>query len=233
MSVRPYVILSGAMSLDGFIDDTTDMQLLLSNEDDFDRVDELRASCDAILIGANTIRRDNPRLLVKSDARRQARAARGVPPYPVKVTITGSTVDPTVKFFTTGGDKLVYCPDTVAGAVRASLGDRATVVGAGETTVDVAAMLGDLTGRGIQRLLVEGGSTIHTQFLTRGLVDELHLAIAPFFVGQAEAPRLVNPGTFAQDARHRMVVTDVRQIGDIVFVRYLVTEQGPEKGAEA
>jgi 5-amino-6-(5-phosphoribosylamino)uracil reductase len=214
------------MSLDGYIDDTTDTRLLLSNAEDFDRVDELRASCDAILIGANTIRRDNPRLLVNSEARRQERVARGLPEYPAKVTITSSGFDPTLKFFNTGGERLVYCPEPAVATVRVSLGDRAIVAGAGETTVDFAAMLSDLAGRGIRRLMVEGGGTIHTQFLTLGLVDELQLAVAPFFVGQAEAPRFVNPGVFPQDAEHRMVVKEARQIGDIAFVRYLVAGQG-------
>lgn len=226
MTARPYVILSCAMSLDGYIDDTTDTRLLLSNAEDFDRVDELRASCDAILIGANTIRRDNPRLLVNSETRRNERVARGLPEYPAKVTITGSDFDPTLKFFNTGGERLVYCPESVTAAVRASLGDRATVVGAGETTVDLATLLSDLAGRGIRRLMVEGGGTIHTQFLTLGLVDELQLAVAPFLVGQAEAPRFVNPGVFPQDAEHRMVVKEARQIGDIAFVRYLVAGRG-------
>ena len=57
-SGRPYVVLSAAMSADGYIDDATDNRLLLSNDADFDRVDAERAASDAILVGANTIRRD-------------------------------------------------------------------------------------------------------------------------------------------------------------------------------
>jgi 5-amino-6-(5-phosphoribosylamino)uracil reductase len=71
---RPYVLLSCAASIDGYIDDTSETRLLLSNDTDFDRVDDVRASCDAILVGATTIRKDNPRLLVRSQARRDARA---------------------------------------------------------------------------------------------------------------------------------------------------------------
>jgi 5-amino-6-(5-phosphoribosylamino)uracil reductase len=115
----------------------------------------------------------------------------------------------------------VYTLGSAVGRVQAWLGDRATVVGAGEEAVDFAAMLHDLAGRGIQRLMVEGGSTIHTQFLTQGLVDELQLAIAPFFVGQPGAPRFVNSGVFPHGAQHRMVLHEVRQIGDMVFLRYL------------
>ena len=64
MAERPYVLLSVAMSVDGCIDDATDTRLILSNDADLDRVDEVRAGCDAILVGAGTIRRDNPALLV-------------------------------------------------------------------------------------------------------------------------------------------------------------------------
>ncbi|WP_198932387.1 dihydrofolate reductase family protein, partial [Pseudonocardia sp. Ae717_Ps2] len=62
--MRPYVLLSVAMSIDGYIDDASDERLLLSNSADFDRVDEVRAQSDAIMIGAGTLRADNPRLLV-------------------------------------------------------------------------------------------------------------------------------------------------------------------------
>ena len=85
-SERPYVLLSCAMSIDGYIDDTRDSRLLLSNDADLDRVDGVRAGSDAILVGANTIRRDDPRLLVRSAARRAERARQGRPESPAKVT---------------------------------------------------------------------------------------------------------------------------------------------------
>lgn len=75
---RPYVLLSCGMSVDGYIDDSTEVRLLLSNEADFDRVDEVRAGVDAILIGASTIRADNPRLFIRSLERRAARRERGL-----------------------------------------------------------------------------------------------------------------------------------------------------------
>ena len=69
------------MSVDGYIDDTTPERLRLSDEEDFDRVDQVRAESDAILIGATTLRRDNPRLIVKSPRRQADRARRaGFPP---------------------------------------------------------------------------------------------------------------------------------------------------------
>ena len=65
---RPYVLLSCATSIDGYIDDASEQRLLLSNDEDLDRVDAVRASCDAILVGAGTVRRDDPRLLVRCRA---------------------------------------------------------------------------------------------------------------------------------------------------------------------
>src|SRR5689334_2072450 len=87
MPDRPYTMLSCSVSLDGYLGDRTP-RLALSNDADFDRVDEVRASCDAILVGAVTVRTDNPRLLVRSPERRDERMARGLPPSPAKITVT-------------------------------------------------------------------------------------------------------------------------------------------------
>jgi 5-amino-6-(5-phosphoribosylamino)uracil reductase len=219
MSARPYVLLSVAASLDGYIDDTSDVRLLLSTEDDFDRVDQVRAGVDAILVGANTLRTDNPRLLVRSADRRKRRVNAGLPENPVKVTFTRSdSLDPAAAFFTTGDDvKLVYAPAEVVPALTAVLGSVATVVEA----ADVHALLADLAGRGIGRVLVEGGGTMHTLFLSAGVVDELHLVFAPFFIGDADAPRFVNPASFPQSPSRRMTLVETRQLGDVVLLRYL------------
>src|SRR6266568_1841554 len=130
---RPNVLLSCAMSVDGFIDDTTAERLLLSNEADFDLVDEARAQSDAILIGAETMRRDNPRLIVKSEQRRAEREARGLPAYPAKVTLTRSgDLDPGLRFWHSPGEKLVYAASAAAAKARAQLGDLAVVTGIGD-----------------------------------------------------------------------------------------------------
>lgn len=221
MTARPYVLLSVAASFDGCIDDASETRLLLSNEADFDRVDQVRASVDAILVGANTIRQDNPRLLVRSIERQRERVRRGLAPHPVKVTLTTSgNLDPADRFFTTGqGDKLVYAPDSAVGRVRQRLRDAATVVAAGDP-LDLPAVLDDLADRKIERLLVEGGAAIFTQFLTAGLADEVHLVFAPFFVGDPNAPRFVHPGWFPQNSHNPMVLAEARSIGEVVLLRY-------------
>lgn len=162
MTARPYVLLSCAMSIDGYIDDASAERLLLSNADDLDRIDAVRAGCDAILVGAGTVRRDDPRLLVRSDRRRAERVARGVPPSPAKVTVTASgDLDPTARFFSMGAaTKLVYCPSGALEKTRERLGGVATVVDAGEP-VSPGSVLADLADRGVRRLMVEGGGIVH------------------------------------------------------------------------
>lgn len=224
MPERPYVLLSCGMSIDGYLGSAAPQRLLLSNDADFDRVDAVRATCDAILVGAATVRNDNPRLLVRSQNRRDARTASGMPPSPIKVTVTERVeLDPRADFFTTGeAEKLVYCPSPRVVDARSRLGSNATVVDGGER-VRMRRLSEDLGARGVQRLMVEGGGNVHTQFLTDNLVDELQLVVAPFFVGDSRATRFVSDGRFPWNPGRRAKLAEVRQIGDVVLLRYALS----------
>lgn len=223
MRDRPYTLLSCSVSMDGYIASAAS-RLSLSNDADFDRVDAIRASCDAILVGATTVRTDNPRLLVRSQALREERTARGLAPSPTKVTVTRKAeLDAGADFFTTGEvEKLVYCARSRVGDARARLGPVATVVDGGHT-VEMRRLSNDLAARGVERLMVEGGGNVHTQFLTDDLVDELQLVIAPVFVGDSQAPRFVRDGCFPWNPARRATLADVRQIGDVVLLRYALS----------
>jgi riboflavin biosynthesis pyrimidine reductase/pyrimidine deaminase RibD-like protein len=220
---RPYVLLSFATSLDGYLDDATPHRLLLSNAADFDRVDALRASCDAILVGAGTVRADNPRLLVRSEGRRAVRVARGETPSPLRVVLSGSgTLDRAAAVFATeGAETVVYSggPQQLGG------------------------LLDDLGRRGVRRLMVEGGSSVLTAFLAEDLADEIQIAVAPFLIGDRAAPHAFGPGPVLPGGAlpggpgRRMILADTYPIGDVVFARYLsarpVTGQDPAAVDEA
>ena len=223
MPDRPYTLLSCSVSLDGYLGDQTP-RLALSNEADFDRVDEVRASCDAIMVGAVTVRTDNPRLLVRSQARRDERTARGLPSSPMKITVTDRVdLDARSNFFTTGeAEKLVYTSSPRVADARARLGPVATIVDGGRR-VRMRRLSEDLADRGVERLMVEGGGVVHTQFLADDLVDELQLVVAPFFVGDSSAPRFVSDGRFPWNAGRRATLAEVRQIGDVVLLRYALS----------
>lgn len=228
---RPYTVLSCSMSIDGYLAGASRTRLLLSNDDDFDRVDAVRASCDAIMVGAATVRKDNPRLLVRHPARQTDRRTAGLPPSPVKVTVTRrARLDPGAAFFTAGeSDKVVYCATPALDDARARLGAVATVVDGGQP-VDMSWVSRDLLIRGVRRLMVEGGGSLHTQFLTGDLADELHLVIAPFFVGDARARRFVTDGKFPFNPDRRATLAQVRQIGDVVLLRYALSDRFAVEG---
>jgi len=222
VAARPYVLLSAAMSIDGYLDDAGDARLMLSNDADLDRVDEVRAGVDAIMVGANTIRRDNPRLLIRCAGHQEQRIRRGMAAHPMKVTLTGSgDLNVAARFFASGdSEKLVYARDPAVPALREALGTAAAVVAAGDP-VDLAAVLDDLGKRGVKRLMVEGGGTVHTQFLSAGLVDEIQVVIAPFFIGDHTAARFVHPGRFPQGPDNPLTLVETRPMGDVVLLRYL------------
>ena len=225
MPSRPYVLLSCATSADGYLDDATPRRLILSGPADLDRVDELRAGCDAILVGARTVRTDNPRLLIRDPRRSARRVARGLPAHPARVTLTATgRLDPQARFFAPGALRLVYCATPALTAARARLGDSAVLIDAGDP-LSPDFMLSDLAERGVARALVEGGARVLGEFLAAGLADELNLAVAPFFIADPAAPRLDLPGPGTGGP---MTLAETRRVGEVALLRYLLGPGGPD-----
>ena len=197
--------MSCAVSVDGYLDDATPNRLILSGPEDLDEVDALRAGADAILVGAGTIRKDNPRLLVRDPARAAATEGAGRAPHPFRVTLTSSgNLNPDANFFIGPGTPLVYCPAGVTAKATETLGSKAKVIEVGPE-LTLAAVLVDLyQERGVMTLLVEGGARILRDLLAADLADELRLAIAPFFVGDESAPRFALPARYPRSEERRV-----------------------------
>jgi 5-amino-6-(5-phosphoribosylamino)uracil reductase len=221
--MRPHVVLNCAMTLDGFLDDASGEPLRISNAADLDRVDALRASCDAILVGAETVRRDDPKLLVKSEARIAARRGAGGWEQPAKVTLSNTGALPLNHFFAAKPSRiLVYLSSSADDAAARRIASAATVVRCAGPLVDLPFLADDLVRRGVKRLLVEGGSAVLTAFLAARLVDELSVAVGPFFVGDERAPRFVRPARFPFDKGHPLRLDRVEKLDDVVVLHYVV-----------
>lgn len=178
MNLRPYVLLKLACSLDGFIDDNSNKRYVFSSKEDAQAVDELRASVDGILIGAETLRRDDPTLTVKTPKAMEARRKAGFKGEPSKIVLTCSGNIPfESRFFSTGSaEKYIYVAKDKELAVSNKIKNKAFVCGLSGTLL---VFLNELAARGVKRLLVEGGTKIAEAFLKEKLVDEVRLAIAP------------------------------------------------------
>ncbi len=224
-------MLSCGISIDGYLSAGTATRLMLSNEADFDRVDGERAASDAILVGAGTIRKDDPRLLVRSPERRAARVARGLAHSPTKVTVTRRVeLERTANFFAADDtSKIVYCPSDAVATARDRLGPVATVVDAGRPVI-LRRVCEDLRDRGVQRLMVEGGGSVLTQLLTDDLADELQLVVAPFFVGDSRACRFAGDGLYPWHSGRRATLAEVRRVGDVALLTYALSPRFEAEG---
>lgn len=214
MAPRPWVIVSVASSIDGCIDDRSPQRLILSSPQDLSAVDALRASCDAIMVGAGTIRSDDPALQVRSTWRQWQRLASGRSPSPLKVTLTRSGDLGAARRFFGRGESLIYTQKRLHFTYPKS-----TMVEMKDSTME--AVMADLARRGIARLMVEGGTSIISQVVP-GLTDELRIAIAPLLVGDAQAPRLLADLVLLapQLQPPRMKLERTRRYGDTMVMHY-------------
>jgi 5-amino-6-(5-phosphoribosylamino)uracil reductase len=213
--------LSAACSIDGYMDDTSRKRLILSSDEDLLDIQRERAQADAILVGAGTVRADNPRLSVREPSLIEERLRNGLLPQPIKVTLTASgDLDPQAHFFQSDGPaSIVLCPLPLAAALRTRYGTAATVVGM-DGPLSARAIIQALQRQGIRHLFVEGGSRVLSMFLSERVYDRFRLAIAPFFVGDAGAPRLRLSSYLASHRHDRLIATQVRLLGDTTVIDY-------------
>jgi 2,5-diamino-6-(ribosylamino)-4(3H)-pyrimidinone 5'-phosphate reductase len=209
--VRPHVIVNAAMSADGKIALPSREGVRISNDDDLKRVHELRAACDAILVGVGTVLMDDPNLTVKKEF------ARGANPLRVVLDSDGSSpVNAAV--FDGAAPTLIATNTSCTKTFR-----NAEVVRCGDDQVDVPKLLGLLSERGVKRLLVEGGSTVNWSFLRAGLADELVVFVSSFIIGGHSTPTLVG-GEGAESLNHaiRLHLKRTTPLGDGALLEYAV-----------
>jgi diaminohydroxyphosphoribosylaminopyrimidine deaminase/5-amino-6-(5-phosphoribosylamino)uracil reductase len=178
---RPFVHLKLACSLDGKIAARKGTSQWLTGPESRARVHELRHQSDAILIGANTARIDDPMLTDRSGSPRRRPLARVVMGH-------RANLEPDSKLLNSvaSGPVLVY---TVAAIGPEPQHDGVTFVPATGTRIDPEAVLSNLFTRGIQSVLIEGGPTIAASFLAAGLVDKVTIFLAPVLIGgEPDAP---------------------------------------------
>lgn len=206
LASRPFVTLKLGATLDGRIADGRGKSKWITGPAARRHVQALRRRVDAIVVGAGTVRADDPLLTPRPAAGRR----------PLRVVISQSGRLPArARLFTDerAPDTLVYVPAATAGR---RVG-RATVVAAGGPRVSLPAVLKDLARRGVMHVLCEGGGELAAAWLRAGLVDELQWIVAPRLLGGTGRPAVGGPG-WPLAAAPQWKITDLQRVGDDVLL---------------
>lgn len=188
-----WVVVNAAMSLDGKLATRRREQLEISGPDDFARVAALRRSCDGILVGRGTVMADDPRLTVCDSSEDRG-------PDPVRV-VADSLARTSVgaRVFDASAETIVLVSEAAPVSRVSQLESVATVVTAGNETVEIPVAFEALESYGLSKLLVEGGGELLYSVIGAGVVDSLIVYIAPFVIGGRDAPTLVDGEGFVED----------------------------------
>ncbi len=192
---RPYVFINIATTADGKIDTFERKGAAISSRQDKDRVDELRAESDAVLVGGKTLLGELPKLTVKSEALREARIKRGMTANPIKVGIVTKADIPLESDFIKAGSArvVIFTTSQTSRSQLEALRMNGVEIFVHDTArVDLQKMMNTLAELGVKRLMVEGGGTINFELLRQKLVDEIMIYIAPMIFGGNSAPTLAS-----------------------------------------
>lgn len=192
---RPYTFINAAMTADGKIDTFERKGSAISSKRDKERVDQLRASADAVLVGGKTLLGETPKLTVKSEALREGRIRRGLASNPIKVgVVTVADIPPESDFMKAGFARVViFTTNQTSKKQLAKLeASGAEIFVHTEPRVNLTLMMQTLKKIGVDQLMVEGGGTINFELMRLGLVDELTIYIAPMLFGGVNAPTLAD-----------------------------------------
>ena len=223
---RPFVFINVAMTADGKIDTFQRKGAAISSKRDKERVDQLRAEADAIMVGGKTLMDEDPKLTVKSEALQDERVKRGLAPNPIKVGVVSKVEDDSLsKFLHEGNARVVIFTTTRTSKDKLeSLRSQKVEVFVREgERVDLKQMMHTLHELGIKRLMVEGGATLNFELLKLGLVDEVSAYVAPMIFGGEKAPTLASGFGLERSEAVHLKLLNVEQWDDGgILVNYKV-----------
>ena len=222
---RPFVCMNMAMTADGKITSAAREYPGFTSRHDRVTMDRIRAEADAVLVGAGTLRADDPPLQIRDEEMRAYRRSLGKPEGLWNVVLTASAaIDPDSRFFRderAAGRIVATVDGAPAGRVEA-LARRAEVWRVGRDRVDLQELLRRLRARGVGRLLVEGGGETNWEVVRGDLLDELYVTVVPALLGGRDAPTLLEGEGLSVDARRRLSLLAIERRDDEIYLRFRV-----------
>jgi diaminohydroxyphosphoribosylaminopyrimidine deaminase/5-amino-6-(5-phosphoribosylamino)uracil reductase len=181
---RPFVTVKWAQDADGRIAGAGGERRQISGQQAHAAVHLLRSRCAAVIVGGETVRRDDPLLTVRGVERVRS---------PLRVVVTGGRgldLPMNSRLFQTPheGEVLVYTSRDLLSRIRVRMPDGVRLVAAGDEMVDLREVLGDLHRRGVWEVLVESGGRLAESLVSLGLADRIWVFSSPRRLGE-DGPR--------------------------------------------
>jgi len=221
---RPFIFINSAMSADGKLSTKERKQVKISGKLDFERMDELRAHADAIMLGIGTVLADDPSLTVKSPERKAARKASGKSENPVRIVVDSAARTPLdADIFKKGEGLRIIAVSNSAPAERVKiLEEKALVVKTGAHRVDLTELATKLKEMGINTLMVEGGATLNWGMLSAGLVDEIYTFVGNLIIGGKTAPTFTDGEGFTEAELLGLELISAEKIEEGILLKWKV-----------
>ncbi|MDH3626896.1 MAG: dihydrofolate reductase family protein [Acidobacteriota bacterium] len=222
---RPFVYINMATTVDGKITSARREYPRFTSPLDREHMDRLRARADGLLVGAGTLRADNPRLDVRTQAMRDYRLKLGKPAGLHAIVVSGSAQLPTdSRFFHDdhGARRILVTTESTDPAALAALESRCEVWQLGEEQVDLGSVLRRLRDEGLESVLCEGGGELNARLIHEDLVDEINLTLAPTLLCGRDAPTIADGVGLTMADQRRLELIECRQEQDELYLRYRV-----------
>jgi 2,5-diamino-6-(ribosylamino)-4(3H)-pyrimidinone 5'-phosphate reductase len=211
---NPKIILSAAISIDGKIA-TRSGDSKLSSKRDLTRLHKLRSQVDAIIIGKNTVNKDNPLLTV--------RYSKGKNPIRIILDSHG-TISNKSKILQTSNKVrtiIVVSKKITKKNLQKLKKFPVEIMIIGENQVNIKSLIKILSKRKIKTILLEGGGTINWEFIKNNLVDEFFITITPFILGGKDAITLVQGEGFDKITKsHKLRLNGIKRLENDLFLHY-------------
>ena len=220
------VVVNAAISADGKLSTRERRQVDISGPADFERVDELRAESDAVMVGVGTVVADDPSLTIDGEERRERRREAGRTEQPARVVADSRIrTPPDAAVLDDAAESYLLVSETApTDFVQQMEEEGATVITAGENRVDLPAALEQLESHGVDQLMVEGGGEIIYSLFESDLVDRLSVFVGSVVIGGRDAPTLADGDGFV-DEFPVLRLAEVRRIDDGVLLVYEVLDE--------
>lgn len=213
-----HIRLNMATSLDGKIASAERRKIRLGSDADYKRLDELRAWADVLVVGAGTIRAEDPPMELKDQRAISDRREAGRPEHPAVAVITCSLDLPVGRTFSTPGRVLLVTTDE-AGEPSPELAAAAEIWRIGREKVDVPALVARFEDEGLDRILLEGGGGTAAGFFEHDLVDELFITVTRWVLGDDRAPTIADAES-EFDHYNQYELLKIEPTEEEVFLRY-------------